>query len=71
VGGGGPPGGSRLVLRTRVVFAIDRYVYQPSAALALGAAALVRRSQSGRLSAYLLYMLIALMLALALIPVLR
>jgi hydrogenase-4 component B len=71
VGGGSPRGRPRLVLETRVVFAIDRYVYRPVAALALGLATGVRRSQSGRLSAYLLYMLIAVMVALVLIPVLR
>jgi hydrogenase-4 component B len=62
---------AQVVLETRVVFAIDRYVYRPAAALALGVAGYVRRSQSGRLSAYLLYMLIAVMAALALIPILR
>ncbi len=71
IGSGAPRGRSRLVLETRVVFAVDRYVYRPLAAAALAVAARVRRSQSGRLSAYLLYMLIALMAALALIPVLR
>ena len=44
---------------------------RPLTALALAAAARVPRLQSGRLSAYLLYMLIALILALALIPILR
>jgi hydrogenase-4 component B len=71
IGGGPRQGRARVVLETRVVFAIDRSVYRPAAALALGVAGYVRRSQSGRLSAYLLYMLIAVMVALALIPVLR
>ena len=43
----------------------------PAAAGALRVAARVRRLQSGRLSAYLLYMLVALIVALALIPILR
>ncbi len=60
-----------LRLDTRVVFAIDRYLYAPAAALALRIAARVRATQSGRLSAYLLYMLGALILALSLVPVLR
>jgi hydrogenase-4 component B len=63
------PAGARL--DTRVVLAIDRFVYLPAAILALRAAALVRRIQSGRLSVYLLYMLVALILALCLIPILR
>ena len=71
IGGGPRQRRARLVLDTRVVFAIDRYVYRPAAALALAGAEYVRRSQSGRLSAYLLYMLIALMVGLALIAVLR
>ena len=40
-------------------------------ALALAITARVRGSQSGRLSSYLLYMLIAVILALALVPILR
>ena len=39
--------------------------------LALRLAGFVRASQSGRLSLYLLYMLIALLAALSLIPILR
>ena len=63
------PTGARL--DTRVVLAIDRFVYLPAAALALRAAAYVRQIQSGRLSVYLLYLLVALILALTLIPILR
>jgi hypothetical protein len=51
--------------------AIGRFVYQPLTRLALAGAELARRLQSGQLSSYLLYMLMALILALALIPVLR
>jgi hydrogenase-4 component B len=61
----------RLTLDTRVVFWVSRFLYAPLAALALRIAERVRALQSGRLSAYLLYMLIALIAALALVPILR
>jgi hydrogenase-4 component B len=61
----------RLVLSRSVVLAVDRYIYRPLTELVLAAAAQSRRLQSGRLSAYLLYMLVSLALALALIPILR
>ncbi len=64
-------GGSRSTLETTVVLAIDRFVYRAAAALTLQVAARVRAIQSGRLSMYLLYMLIALILALSLVPILR
>jgi hydrogenase-4 component B len=60
-----------LTLETSVVLAIDRFVYQPLTALALTASASIQRLQSGRLSFYLLYLMIALVLALSLIPILR
>ena len=63
-------GRRRLILRTTVVFAIDRFVYQPTTRLALTIAELVRATQSGRLSSYLLYMLVALIVALSLVPIL-
>jgi hypothetical protein len=50
------------------VLATDRLLYAPATRLALAAAALVRRTQSGSLSTYLLYMLAVLLLVLALIP---
>ncbi len=59
------------VLETGMVLAVDRYLYKPLTNLALAGNARVRRLQSGRLSTYLLYVMIALILALALIPVLR
>ncbi len=62
---------TRYVLDTRVVFVIDRYVYRPAEVLALKLAALVRATQSGSLSAYLLYMLVALIVALSLVPILH
>ncbi len=61
----------RFQLQTSVVLAIDRFVYAPVATLVLRAAALMRRLQSGHLSVYLLYMLVALILALSLVPILR
>jgi formate hydrogenlyase subunit 3/multisubunit Na+/H+ antiporter MnhD subunit len=62
---------TRFTLDTRVVLAIDQFVYAPAARVALWIAAMVRWFQSGRLSAYLLYMLIALLVALSLVPILR
>ncbi len=63
--------GRTLVLETRVVLAVDRFVYRPLSRIALAAGAQIRRTQSGRLSAYLLYMLAVLIVVLALVPVLR
>jgi len=57
-------------LETSVVLAVDRFMYAPAAALALKIAGYLRASQSGRLSAYLLYMLVALIVALSLVPIL-
>ena len=62
---------ARLTLDTRVVFAVDRFLYAPAAALALRVAGRVRALQSGKLSSYLLYMLIALIIALSLVPILH
>ncbi len=71
IAGTGPDPESRPILQRSVVLAIDRLVYRPITELALTAASGVRRLQSGRLSFYLLYMLAALILALALIPILH
>jgi hydrogenase-4 component B len=60
-----------LLLETRVVLAVDRFLYDPAARLALRLSARARRLQSGRLSDYLLYMLAVLVLVLALVPVLH
>ena len=49
----------------------DRYLYAPLTKGALLVAAGVRWFQSGRLSAYLLYMLVALIVALSLVPILK
>jgi hypothetical protein len=66
----GTPSG-RLLLRTQVTLVIDRLLYAPAAKLVSW---LARRSlalQSGQLSLYLLYMLVALIVALSLVPILR
>jgi hydrogenase-4 component B len=71
---GDPPenaAGPVLTLDTKVVLAIDRFLYAPAARLVLAIASRVRWIQSGRLSLYLLYMLVALILALSLVPILR
>ena len=64
-------GAARFTLDTRVVLAVDRFVYAPVTKAALWIAAGVRFFQSGRLSAYLLYMLVALIVALSLVPILH
>jgi hydrogenase-4 component B len=60
-----------LVVETQIVLAIERYVYRPVVAGALWLSSQARRLQSGRLGWYLLYMLAAVILILALIPALR
>lgn len=67
-GDDGDDGAQRL--ETRVIFAAERFLYVPTTGAALAVAGWVRRTQSGRLSTYLIYMLIALIVALSLIPVL-
>jgi hydrogenase-4 component B len=62
---------SSLVLETRIVLAVERFLYRPLAAGALRATDATRKLQSGRLSTYLLYMLGALLVVLALIPTLH
>jgi len=65
-------GGERpLLLDTRVVLAVERFLYGPASRLALSLSGRVRRLQSGRLSDYLLYMLAVLVLVLALVPILH
>jgi hypothetical protein len=64
-------GRADYTLDTRVVLAVDQYLYRPLTKGALLVAAGIRRFQSGRLSAYLLYMLVALIVALSLVPILR
>lgn len=62
---------AHFVLETRVVLAVDRFIYRPAVAIALGIAGRVRATQSGHLSMYLLYMLVALLIALSLVPILH
>ncbi|HLI58965.1 MAG TPA: proton-conducting transporter membrane subunit [Solirubrobacteraceae bacterium] len=71
VTGAGPAGAERLVLDTRVTLAVERFIYAPLAAGVSRLAAGARALQSGRLSAYMLYMLAALIVALSLVPLLR
>ncbi|HLI58607.1 MAG TPA: proton-conducting transporter membrane subunit [Solirubrobacteraceae bacterium] len=61
----------RLLLQVRVTLVVDRFLYAPAAVLVSWLAQQVRGLQSGRLSVYLLYMLIALIVALSLVPILR
>jgi hydrogenase-4 component B len=69
----GPSDGrpAQMVLHTRVVLVIDRFLYLPAARLVQLVAGQARAIQSGQLSVYLLYMLIALLAALSLVPILR
>jgi hydrogenase-4 component B len=64
-------GVAQYLLNTQVVLVVDRFLYQPAAAIALRIAGRVRATQSGNLSSYLLYMLVALLVALSLIPILH
>ncbi|MGC9221546.1 MAG: proton-conducting transporter membrane subunit [Solirubrobacteraceae bacterium] len=63
--------GAPRVLERSVVLAVEAFLYRPLTRLALRVAALVRATQSGHLSTYLIYMLLTLILALSLIPVLH
>jgi hydrogenase-4 component B len=65
------PQADMLRLETRVVPPFEHYLYGPVARGALRLSAFARRLQSGRLGAYLLYMLIVLLVVLALIPAVR
>jgi hydrogenase-4 component B len=69
--GGGTRAPERYTLDSRVVPFFEHYLYLPVAALALRASEQARRLQSGRLSMYVLYTLIVLLVILALIPALR
>jgi formate hydrogenlyase subunit 3/multisubunit Na+/H+ antiporter MnhD subunit len=68
-GGGRQP--ERLALSTRVVPAFEHYLYEPLVAAGLRLSGFSRRLQSGRLGLYLLYVLLVLLGALAMIPALR
>lgn len=61
------PAGAHLGYTTDVVEIVETYLYRPLRRPVLAAAALARRLQSGRLDAYLTYMLIALIAVLAVV----
>ena len=61
----------QLALRTRVTPAFEAYLYRPLARAALRLSDQTRKLQSGRLGTYLLYILVVLIAALALIPALH
>ncbi len=56
---------------TRVVEPVETYLYRPLREIALAATSAAKKLQSGRLNAYVSYMLIALLIALALTAALR
>jgi hydrogenase-4 component B len=62
---------STPVLETRMVPAIEHYLYRPITRAALLLANRAKTLQSGRLGAYLLYILAVLLVVLSLIPTLR
>ena len=61
----------RRVLRTQITPAFEAYLYRPVTRGALRFSGQARRLQSGRLGIYLLYVLVVLIAALALIPALH
>jgi formate hydrogenlyase subunit 3/multisubunit Na+/H+ antiporter MnhD subunit len=60
-----------LETTTRVVEPVETYIYRPLRDVALAVARTAKRLQSGRLNAYVAYMLFALLVALALTAALR
>lgn len=65
--GASTSGETNLQYRVDVVEVVERYVYRPLAGLLLGTARWALRLQSGRLDAYMTYMLIALVAVLAVV----
>ena len=61
----------QLVLETKVTPAFEAYLYDPLTGAGLWVSRHARRLQSGRLGTYLLYILVVLIVALALIPALH
>jgi formate hydrogenlyase subunit 3/multisubunit Na+/H+ antiporter MnhD subunit len=59
--------GTRLGYTVDVIEVVEHYLYRPGAATVLALAQLVKRLQSGRLDAYMTYMLIALVAVLAVV----
>ena len=56
---------------TTVVEPVETYLYRPLRSAALGGARVAKRLQSGRLNAYVAYMLLALLAVLAVTAALR
>jgi hypothetical protein len=63
--------GIAIETRTTVVEPVEAYLYQPLRRGMLEVARVAKRLQSGRLNAYVAYMLLALLAALALTAALR
>jgi formate hydrogenlyase subunit 3/multisubunit Na+/H+ antiporter MnhD subunit len=68
-GDSAPP--NRYDLQTTMVALIEDHVYRPLTTTTLAVTAFGRKLQSGRLSSYLAYLLIVLLIVLALIPTLK
>jgi formate hydrogenlyase subunit 3/multisubunit Na+/H+ antiporter MnhD subunit len=62
---------AHLETRTRVIEPVETYLYRPLRSAALRVAQAAKRLQSGRLNAYVAYMLLALLAALAITAALR
>jgi hydrogenase-4 component B len=67
----GEPASIHVETQTRVVEPVETYLYRPLRATTLSVARLAKKLQSGRLNAYVAYMLVALLIALALTAALR
>jgi hypothetical protein len=65
----GPP--ERIETRTTVVEPVETYLYRPLREGAVRMSRIAKRLQSGQLNAYVAYMLIALLAALAIVSALR
>jgi hypothetical protein len=70
-GGDGVEAGTHVESETTVVEPVETYLYRPLWRVVLGIGDLARRLQSGRLGAYVAYMLVALLAALAVTAALR
>jgi formate hydrogenlyase subunit 3/multisubunit Na+/H+ antiporter MnhD subunit len=70
-GGSSPPDLAHIEATTTVVEPVETYLYRPVRVAALAVAGVAKRLQSGNLNAYVAYMLIALLAALAVTAGLR
>lgn len=70
-GGEDSEGGAHVVVTAEVVEPVETYLYRPLVWVALRASSLARRLQSGKLSAYVAYMLVALIAMLALVAAIK